>query len=144
MRCIRVRWSASTKAPRPAWLQCRATDTVAHWTLGSHPCDCGQGAQATVVRACRRLWDVGVYVAVTSVDPLRIYTFDNLLIRHCSMNYSYDLAAAPRESYVVEDEYSPPWAIPSLRPYYVRGLSTANVLRAYLADNGTAQSQHAV
>lgn len=85
---------------------------------------------------CRKLWDIGVYVAVTSVDPLRVYTFDNVLMRHCTGNYSDDLAAAPRESYVVAEDYSPPWAIPSLRPYYVRGMSTANVLRAYLADQG--------
>lgn len=79
---------------------------------------------------------MGVYVAVTSVEPLRIYTYDNLLLRHCSANYSYDLAAAPAESYVVAEDYIPPWGIESLRPYYIRGFSTANVLRAYMADNG--------
>jgi hypothetical protein len=77
-----------------------------------------------------------VYVAVTSVDPLRVYTYDNLLMRHCTGNYSNDLANSPRESYVVAEDYSPPWAIPSLRPYYTLGMSTANVLRAYLADRG--------
>lgn len=77
-----------------------------------------------------------MYVAVTSVDPLRVYVYDNLLMRHCAGNYSQDLANAPRESYVVAEDYQPPWAVPSLRPYYTRGMSTANVLRAYLSDNG--------
>jgi tubulin monoglycylase TTLL15 len=81
---------------------------------------------------------VGVYVAITSVNPLRIYVYDNLLLRHCTEEYDENLASAPREAYVVAEEYAPPWAISTLRPYYTRGFSTANVLRAYMHEKGTS------
>jgi hypothetical protein len=69
-----------------------------------------------------------------------VYVYDNLLLRHCTANYTEDLAAAPREAYVVAEHYSPPWAIDALRPYYVRGMSTANVLRSFMHDEGTCLS----
>lgn len=43
---------------------------------------------------------------------------------------------ANKDSYVVGDDYMPPWQLPSLRPYYTWGMSTLNVLKAYLAANG--------
>lgn len=94
-------------------------------------------------RACRKLWDVGVYVAVTSVNPLRVYVYDNLLLRHCAEPYQEDLAKAPAEAYVVAEDYAPPWAIGALRPYYTRGYSTANVLRAYMHNHGAASQRAA-
>jgi tubulin monoglycylase TTLL15 len=89
---------------------------------------------------CSKLWDVGVYVAITSINPLRVYIYDNLLLRHCTANYTWDLRTAAPESYVVAEEYAPPWTIEPLRGYYVRGFSTANVLRAYLQDHGATFS----
>ena len=73
---------------------------------------------------------------MTSVNPLRVYVYDNLLLRHCTEPYQEDLANAPAEAYVVAEGYAPPWAIAALRPYYTRGYSTANVLRAYMHDHG--------
>lgn len=75
-------------------------------------------------------------MAVASVDPLRLYVYDNLLLRHCSENYTQDLARAVPQSYVVAENYSPPWALPSLRPLYAKGFSTLNVIRAHMHDNG--------
>jgi hypothetical protein len=31
-------------------------------------------------------WDIGVYVLVTSLDPLRVYYYDDLLLRFCKEN----------------------------------------------------------
>ena len=93
-------------------------------------------ASSSFASLCRKLWDMGLYVAITSVAPLRFYLYDDLLLRHCSRNYTRDLAAAHPDSYVVAEDYSPPWAIESLRTYYARGFSTLNVLRAYMRDNG--------
>lgn len=90
--------------------------------------------------ACRKLWDVGVYVAVTSVAPLRVYVYDNLLLRHCTENYNRDLKNAHPDSYIIAEDYAPPWAIKTLRPYYVRGFSTANVLRAFMKDQGVPRA----
>lgn len=63
-------------------------------------------------------------MAVTSIDPLRVYLYDNVLMRHCMMNYTYDLDNAERDQYVVADTYAPPWSLPSLRPYFAWGMST--------------------
>ncbi|KDO32754.1 hypothetical protein SPRG_02452 [Saprolegnia parasitica CBS 223.65] len=55
-------------------------------------------------------FDIGLYVAVTSIDPLRIYM--------CKLPYPVSLDnAADLESYVV-DEYLPPWEMPALRDFY--------------------------
>ncbi|GMH46150.1 hypothetical protein BSKO_14114 [Bryopsis sp. KO-2023] len=79
-------------------------------------------------------WDMGIYVAVTSLNPLRAYYYDNILLRFCSLKFEEDLNKAHRDSYVVEDDYIPPWGVESLRKYYVWGLSSINVLRAYFSD----------
>lgn len=82
------------------------------------------------------MWDIGYYVAITSVDPLRVYIYDNVLLRHCTRDYQWDLSKAHKDSYVVSDEYAPPWALPSLRGYFGWGLSTENVLRAHFKKQG--------
>eukprot|EP01025_Chloroclados_australasicus_P011088 TRINITY_DN14802_c1_g2_i1.p1 TRINITY_DN14802_c1_g2~~TRINITY_DN14802_c1_g2_i1.p1 ORF type:complete len:524 (-),score=42.90 TRINITY_DN14802_c1_g2_i1:233-1804(-) len=81
-----------------------------------------------------RMWDIGLYVAITSVDPLRAYIYDNVLLRHCTQNYTDDIENAKRSQYVVQDDYSPPWAFPSLRNYFSWGFSTLNVFRAHISD----------
>eukprot|EP01024_Parvocaulis_polyphysoides_P028051 TRINITY_DN2536_c0_g1_i1.p1 TRINITY_DN2536_c0_g1~~TRINITY_DN2536_c0_g1_i1.p1 ORF type:complete len:282 (+),score=20.15 TRINITY_DN2536_c0_g1_i1:63-908(+) len=81
-----------------------------------------------------RMWDIGLYVAITSVNPLRAYIYDNVLLRHCTQNYTDDIENAKRSQYVVQDDYSPPWSFPSLRNYFTWGFSTLNVLRAHLTD----------
>lgn len=82
------------------------------------------------------MWDVGIYVAITSYNPLRAYYFDNLLLRFCSVEFEEDLSRAHRDSYVVADDYLPPWGVPSLRQYYRMGMSTVNVLRGYFVSLG--------
>ena len=82
------------------------------------------------------LFDVGIYIAITSVNPLRMYYFDNVLIRACAEEYVEDLTQAPRDAYVVADDYMPPWGLPSFRPFYTWGMSTLNVLRAYFHSQG--------
>lgn len=81
------------------------------------------------------MWDIGIYIAITSIDPLRLYYFDDVLIRFCQYDFNGDLLNAKKDSYVVADDYMPPWSISSLREYYKLGLSTLNVIRAYFNNN---------
>eukprot|EP00210_Caulerpa_lentillifera_P003779 g3610.t1 len=81
-------------------------------------------------------WDLGIYIAITSIEPLRVYYFDNVLIRACTEDFEEDLMNAKRDSYVVSDDYLPPWGLPSLRPYYTWGMSTLNVIRAHFHAQG--------
>ncbi|KAK3284555.1 hypothetical protein CYMTET_7795 [Cymbomonas tetramitiformis] len=81
-------------------------------------------------------WDIGVYVAVTALDPLRVYIFDDFLLRFCSEPYIEERAAASGsvDSYVVGDHYIPPWKMPSLENSFARGLTAKKALRSYLGE----------
>jgi len=39
----------------------------------------------------KRKFDLRVYVAVTSIDPLRIYIYKEGLVRFASVDYSHDI-----------------------------------------------------
>ena len=65
-----------------------------------------------------RKWDLGMYVLVTSLDPLVVHVYDNVLLRFCELPYPAVLDASSKtQSYVVVD-YLPPWEQPSLRPLF--------------------------
>jgi len=83
-----------------------------------------------------KFFDAGFYVVVTSVNPLRVYLFNDVLIRAAPMDFEAGKVDAHVDSYVVGDDYLPPWQMPSLRPFYTWGMSTLNVLRAYLVSIG--------
>ncbi|KAL5009069.1 hypothetical protein ScPMuIL_014650 [Solemya velum] len=63
-------------------------------------------------------FDIGVYTILTSIDPLRIYIVDSdVLLRFCIKDY-YPFDAGDTPKYVVEDNYTPVWDMPSLRKIY--------------------------
>ncbi|XP_064621369.1 probable tubulin polyglutamylase ttll-15 isoform X2 [Lineus longissimus] len=65
-----------------------------------------------------RKFDIGLYVTMTSVDPLRVYVYDgDFLIRFCPKDY-HPFNAGDVDKYVVGDDYTPTWEIPSLKKYY--------------------------
>ena len=47
----------------------------------------------------RRMWDFGVYVSIPSVDPLRAYVYDNIVLRFCKDPYQLDLEKAVSDGY---------------------------------------------
>ena len=65
-----------------------------------------------------RKFDVGMYVLVTSVDPLRLWIHHNVLLRFCKLPFPRGFngidSSTPTDAYVVND-YLPPWEMPSLR-----------------------------
>ncbi|RHY92703.1 hypothetical protein DYB35_005142 [Aphanomyces astaci] len=84
-------------------------------------------------------FDIGLYVTISSIDPLRVYIYHNALLRMCKLKYPKDLDdSADVESYVVDD-YLPPWEMPDLKEYYKaipsedrEGRSHFEVLKMYL------------
>lgn len=98
----------------------------------------------------KRKWDIGLYVAVTSLSPLMIYIYDNALLRFCKKPYPVgDIdAATPVDSYVV-NEYLPPWEMDGLRELYAgnipsgasQGTSNMRVLLEYLKRRGIDPQQ---
>jgi hypothetical protein len=61
----------------------------------------------------------GVYVAVTSLEPLRMYFYTNVLLRMCEAPYPENgpVASSDPKTYVVKD-YLPPWENSELKSYY--------------------------
>jgi tubulin monoglycylase TTLL15 len=88
-------------------------------------------------------FDIGIYVAVVGIDPLRIYIYNNVLLRMCKLKYPHVLDnSAALESYVVND-YMPPWEIAALKHLYTEiptsmneGTNHFDVLKQYLASIG--------
>lgn len=81
----------------------------------------------------KRKFDIGVYVTLTSIDPLRLYIYDSdALLRFCANDY-YPFDPKNIHSYVVDDHYTPIWEIPDLKRYYVdANMNMKEALNTYL------------
>ncbi|OQR95359.1 hypothetical protein THRCLA_07944 [Thraustotheca clavata] len=88
-------------------------------------------------------FEFSLYVLVASLDPLRVYIYDNAQVRFCLKPYPKALdATADIDSYFVGDNYLPPWEIPDLKDYYTEfpsstseGTNHFRVLKQYLSDH---------
>ncbi|EFN86381.1 Tubulin polyglutamylase TTLL6 [Harpegnathos saltator] len=82
-------------------------------------------------------FDVGLYIVVTSVDPLRLYIYKgDVLFRFCPVAY-YPFDAEVLDKYVVGDDYLPIWKVPSLKKYYTElGYSMKDSFDAYVREQG--------
>ena len=78
-------------------------------------------------------FDIGVYVIITSVNPLRVYTFEeDALFRFCRDEY-YPFDSNNVNKYVVRDDYVPIWEIPAIEPYYTsKGFGMKQSFNAYM------------
>ncbi|EDV93859.1 GH18061 [Drosophila grimshawi] len=87
-------------------------------------------------------FDIGVYVVITSVNPLRVYIYNgDVLFRYCPVKY-YPFDAENQDKYVVADDYLPSWEVPSLRKYYNSyGGSMRTSFEAYVRDQHKDPSQ---
>ncbi|OQR76401.1 tubulin polyglutamylase TTLL4-like [Tropilaelaps mercedesae] len=81
-------------------------------------------------------FDIGVYVVMTSVKPLRVYMFEgDALLRFCSK--PYDKRSRDLDTYVVGDNYLPIWEVPSLKAAFTQQkFSMKESLNSYLRQNG--------
>ncbi|XP_066279885.1 probable tubulin polyglutamylase ttll-15 [Branchiostoma lanceolatum] len=67
-----------------------------------------------------RKFDIGIYTVVTSIDPLRVYMYEEeVLIRYCPKDY-HPFDPNDVDKYVVGDDYTPTWKMPSLKETYNR------------------------
>ncbi|CAB3981470.1 tubulin polyglutamylase TTLL6-like isoform X1 [Paramuricea clavata] len=84
-----------------------------------------------------RMFDIGVYTVMTSVNPLRVYIFTaDVLIRFCTKDY-HPFDANDLKKYVVGDDYTPPREIPGFKEIYLKGkFSRLETLRLYLRKQG--------
>ncbi|XP_071963144.1 probable tubulin polyglutamylase ttll-15 [Antedon mediterranea] len=87
-------------------------------------------------------FDIGVYTVVTSVSPLRVYYYSgDMLIRYCGKKYdktNFDDV----NTYVVTDDYTPTWKMPSLHQYYTDMKFThKETLYAHIKSRGLDSSK---
>ncbi|XP_072941418.1 probable tubulin polyglutamylase ttll-15 [Epargyreus clarus] len=82
-------------------------------------------------------FDIGVYVALTSVNPLRAYWYKgDVLFRYCPAKY-YPFDPKNLDKYVVGDDYLPTWEVPSLaHPYTALGFSMKEAFDTYARSKG--------
>ncbi|XP_048586419.1 probable tubulin polyglutamylase ttll-15 isoform X2 [Nematostella vectensis] len=85
----------------------------------------------------KRKCDLGIYTVLTSINPLRVYVYeDEILIRCCIQDY-HPLDVTNEKQYVVGDEYTQPWELDSLRYKWKRGkFSRKQMLFTHLTENG--------
>lgn len=82
-------------------------------------------------------FDIGVYVLITSINPLRIYRWkSDILLRFCADTY-HPLDHEKVEKYVVDESHLPFWEISSLKNASdTFGFSAASALNHYLVKHG--------
>ncbi|KAA0184449.1 tubulin-tyrosine ligase-like [Hyalella azteca] len=80
-------------------------------------------------------FDIGLYVVLTSVRPLRVYIYwGDVLFRFCPEKY-HPFDPAVKDKYVVGDDYMPTWKVSSLIPYYtLQGFGMKQSFDAWLRD----------
>ena len=59
-------------------------------------------------------FDIGIYVLWTSVDPVKVFLFDEILLRFCPEEYGLERTS----QYVIAEKYTYPWDMPSLKDSY--------------------------
>ncbi|KAM3958815.1 tubulin tyrosine ligase-like 15 isoform 2-T2 [Aphomia sociella] len=87
-------------------------------------------------------FDIGVYVVLTSVNPLRVYWYKgDVLFRYCPVKY-YPFDPKILDKYVVGDDYLPTWEVPSLaHPYTALGFGMKDVFDIYARSKGKNTSK---
>jgi tubulin monoglycylase TTLL15 len=81
-------------------------------------------------------FDFGIYVLISSVDPLRIYIYEkNILIRLCEDRYVPNNYTNVN-TYVISDACKFPWDIDALTVYYNESYTYKESMNAYLTKNG--------
>lgn len=84
-----------------------------------------------------RAFDFGVYVLITSINPLRIYRYKSeVLVRFCPEPY-YPFDPNNVDKYVVQDSHRTVWQMPSLKNYSEQaGFSYKMSVESHLTSRG--------
>lgn len=82
-------------------------------------------------------FDIGIYVIITSINPLRIYIYNGeILFRYCPVKY-YPFDPKNVDKYIVGDDYLPTWEVPALEKYFnTLGFGMKESFDAYVRSQG--------
>ncbi|ESP02910.1 hypothetical protein LOTGIDRAFT_110692, partial [Lottia gigantea] len=86
-------------------------------------------------------FDIGIYTILTSINPLRLYIVNGeVLVRFCAKKY-HPFDPKTKEQYVVGDNYTPMWQVPSLKEIFTEmEFSFKNTLH-YQISNKTSENR---
>lgn len=118
---LRAAPSLSDEAGLPLWLlkskQHRGVRVLVNSTrrglMASAPAIAQRRVRPLLLHGLGRMFDIGLYVLVASVRPLRVYAFDRALVRVCELPFPRTHAEflAKPGSYVIKN-YTPIWTLP--------------------------------
>ncbi|CAD0197651.1 unnamed protein product [Chrysodeixis includens] len=82
-------------------------------------------------------FDIGIYVVITSVNPLRVYWYKgDAIFRYCPAKY-HPFDAGNLDKYVVASDYLPTWEVPSMAHLYTAlGNSMKESFDSYARSKG--------
>ena len=90
-----------------------------------------------LLRGLRRSFDIGIYVLVSSIKPLRVYVFEKALVRICEKEYPTSAAGFDDPATFVISKYTPIWQLPFFYPDLAKcEQSAACALRRALDSQG--------
>jgi len=103
------KWVVKSKKHRGIRVLLNATPST---LAAAAPAVVQRRVEPLLLRKVRRAFDVGLYVLVTSVRPLRVYVYDLALVRFCETEFPTTAAGftADIRSYVVS-HYKPIWSL---------------------------------
>lgn len=78
-------------------------------------------------------WDIGVYVLITSLDPLRVYYYNDLLVRFCKEPFPARLDPSAVDTYVIADDYTSPWDFEPFQRYKGQSRNVKQWMDRYFA-----------
>ena len=86
-------------------------------------------------------FDIGIYVLWTSVDPIEVFLFDEILLRFCPEEYGLERTT----QYVIAEKYTYPWDLPSLKPFYEeQPYSQVHAITKYLKSLNRPECEYKV
>lgn len=88
---------------------------------------------------CNRRWDMGVFVLLTNLQPLRVYAYEDIVLRFCPKEQPEQLAPEDVGSYVVSDDYTAPWELDGFARYREKNRHSVDMLRACLTQQESKQ-----
>ena len=80
-------------------------------------------------------WDLGLYVALTSLDPLEIFIYDDVALRFCPQPYPRELDPELTDAYVIAANYLPPWELQPFVELCGQNKTSMQMLDAYFIEH---------
>jgi tubulin monoglycylase TTLL15 len=81
-------------------------------------------------------FDFGIYVVITSIDPLRLYYYNrNMVFRFCYKPYDAS-NFSDTDTYVISDTKIPVWKFEGTKNYYDENFNTKDAFEAYFRSKG--------